>query len=135
MRQETVWKFETARFSVRLEIEQDYGYRYDGDDENGETQANLDNGEYIAFDSRVVVDMDGQEIGSDSLGGSVYDSNDYSEFWTAHRTSSAEYRNTLAQKAQNRVICHYFPDMVCIAVKAARQKVAAMKSPPRLRAA
>ena len=65
---ETVWTFDTARFRVALQITPDYAYRYDGDDEDGETQAKLDSGEYVAFDSRVVVMLDGEEIGSDSLG-------------------------------------------------------------------
>ena len=123
----TVWEFKTARISVALQIDQDINYVYDGDDEDGETQSKLNSGEYVAFDSRVVVYLDGSEIGSDSLGGSVYDTNNVDEFWTAHRTSPAEYRNTLAQKAQNRVICHYFPDMVAQACKSARAHLRDLK--------
>lgn len=131
----TQWQFSTARFTVRLELARDRGYRYDGDDEKGETQRALDNGDYIAFDSRVVVELDGEEIASDSLGGSVYGRTDFSEFWTAHRASSAEYRNTLAQKAQRRVICHYFPSMVAQAIHEARRELAKRQELPRLRKA
>ncbi len=118
---ETVWSFETARFRVELQISEDIGYRYDGDDEDGSTQESLDSGELIAFDSRVVVTLDGREIGFDSLGGSVYAPANAPDFWQAHRTSSADYRNTLALKARNIAVCHYFPDMVRQAIAEARR--------------
>jgi hypothetical protein len=132
---ETVWTFATARFSVRLEIQFDHGYQYDGDDENGETQAALDAGDYVAFDSRVVVELDGEEIASDSLGGSVYDTNTVDEFWTAHRDRDPMNRNCSAMRAArggNVCIGHYFPSMVAEAIAAAR---AFLNSAPRLRAA
>ena len=129
---ETVWTFKTARFLVSLAIAQDYGYQYDGDDPDGETQAKLDNGEYVAFDSRVTVELDGRVIGEDNLGGSVYGANECSEFWRAHWNSAAKYRNTLAQKYRHCVICHYFPDMVAQAVAEAR---ATLANRPKLRVA
>jgi hypothetical protein len=116
-----VWEFKTARFVVALEIQRDRGYQYDGDDEDGETQAKLDSGEYVAFDSCVVVEFDGEEIARDSLCGSVYASGETSEFWTAHRTSAPEGRNY--QPGQNYVVCHYFPDMVRTACEAAREYI------------
>lgn len=117
----TVWKFETARFGVFLRLERDYGYSYDGDDENGEIQAKLKSGEYVAFDSTVTVEFDGEVIAENHLGGSVYAADDVAEFYTAHRDSPAEYRNTLEQKAAGRVICHYFPSMVAEACQEARE--------------
>lgn len=120
----TVWKFALGRVSVELEISQDYGYQYDGDDENGETQAALDSGEFVAFDSIVRCYVDNLECGVDTLGGSVYEFGRESEFWQAHRTSEPEYRNTLAQKELGRVIGHYFPDMVREAIRQARETVA-----------
>lgn len=125
MKQGTVWQFRTDRLTVRLEIERDRRYQYDGDDEDGETQAKIDSGEYVAFDSRVVVELeDGTEIGSDSLGGSVYSADDYSDFWRAHRDKDAMNRNCSAMRAArgaNVVICHYFPDMVQQAIDEARK--------------
>lgn len=118
---ETVWSFATDKFTVKLQLSPEDGYQYDGDDPDGETQAKIDSGEYIAFESRVVVMANGKVIGSDYLGGSVYDASEVDQFWTSHRTSSAEYRNTLAQKAKNICICHYFPDMVRIAIADARK--------------
>lgn len=127
---ETVWRFATARFEVKLQLAQDVGYQYDGDDENGETQAALDSGEYIAFDSRVVVYCDGRELGADYLGGSVYACDDYQEFWTAHRDPNPENRNCAATNAKH-IICHYFPGMVRQAIGEARK---ALSEAPRLRA-
>jgi hypothetical protein len=118
----TVWSFNTSRFAVSLQVEIDYDYQYDGDDEDGETQAALDSGEYVAFDSRVVVELDGIEIASDSLGGSVYAADSMDEFWTAHRGADPMNRNCSIMRAErgaNVVICHYFPDMVREAVRSA----------------
>lgn len=116
------WKFRSGRFVVSLYIDQDYGYQYDGDDPDGETQAKLDEGEYIAFDSTVSVSLDGKEIGSDHLGGSVYAVDDMADFWTAHRSADPMNRNCSIMRAArggNVCIGHYFPDMVRNAIKEA----------------
>lgn len=130
-----VWEFKTERFTVYLEVERDRGYRYDGDDEDGEVQRKLDSGEYVAFDSAVIVELDGEEISRDSLGGSVYESGRAAEFWTAHRDPDAMNRNCSIMRAArggNVCICHYFPDMVRIAVQEARDH---LRKYPRGRAA
>jgi hypothetical protein len=129
MKNGAVWTFKTKRFCVMLKLEQDYGYRYDGDDPDGETQAKLDSGEYVAFDSDVVVYLDGEEIGRDSLGGSVYDANNVREFWTAHRDPDPKNRNCAANAYR---IGHYFPGMVAEACKEAR---AFLAKAPRVRSA
>ena len=136
MRSGRKWRFRTARFTVEFSIERDHGYCYDGDDPDGEVQAKLDSGEYVAFDSVVEIYLDGgdEPIATDYLGGSVYADGEESEFWRAHWDSPAEYRNTLAQKAAGRVICHYFPDMVRQAIAEAREYVRAMPIPPYVRA-
>lgn len=131
----TVWKFETARFRVEFAIAYDYGYKYDGDDENGETQAKIDSGEYVAFDSRVRVLLDGRVVGEDHLGGSVYAQGEESEFWTAHRDRDPMNRNCSIMreaKGGNVCICHYFPDMVSSAIGEARKTLSGL---PKLRAA
>lgn len=135
---ETLWTFKTARFAVRFDIMPDYGYQYDGDDENGETQAALDSGEMVAFDSRVVVSLDGEEIGSDHLGGSVYYANKVAEFYTAHRDRDPMNRNCSIYRDHMKAttghlctICHYFPDMVTQAIAEAR---AFLATAPRMRA-
>lgn len=119
----TVWQFHTERLSVDLELIEDCHYRYDGDDPDGETQAKLDSGEYVAFDSIVRVYWDGVEIASDYLGGSVYAYNNVAEFYTAHRDKNPMHRNCSIMRAQhgnNVVICHYFPSMVRTACEQAR---------------
>jgi len=135
MTKSLAWEFCTSRFRVALHVTFDHGYRYDGDDENGETQAKLDAGEYVAFDSSVIVELDGIEIASDSLGGSVYAAGAVSEFWTAHRDGDAMNRNCSVMRAArggNVCICHYFPEMVRAAIGEARRSLAAL---PTLRAA
>lgn len=117
------WSFVTARFRVQLDIESDYNHKYDGDDENGEIQRMLDDGELVAFDSSVRVYLDGNLIGADYLGASIYQIGKEYEFWTAHRDPNPMNRNCSIMRAArgNVTICHYFPDMVREAIKAARQ--------------
>lgn len=130
---ETVWIFRTKRFCVALQMEQDYNYRYDGDDEDGEIQRKLDNGDYIAFDSRVVVYFKDMEVGRDSLGGSVYDWRNRQDFWTAHRNPDPMSRNCSIMRATTgRAYGHYFPGMVTEAIAEARKLLCAT---PRMRCA
>lgn len=131
-----VWEFNTDRFKITLDIELDNGYRYDGDDPDGEVQSKLNDGEFIAFDSIVTVFCDDMEIASDSLGGSVYDPDEMSDFWTAHRDSNPMNRNCSLMRAARRdgtCIGHYFPDMVSQAIKDARRYLANVRLPPVLR--
>lgn len=132
-----VWQFRTARFAVTLTLARDYGYRYDGDDEDGGTQAALDSGELVAFDAKASVLFDGEEIASDYLCGSVYGADDVADFFTDHRSSDPMNRNcTIMRKAwkgegnpEAKVsICHYFPDMVAAAIEEARTHMAALHS-------
>ena len=135
---DTVWTFRTARFLVTLELTHCDGYIYDGDDEDGETQAALDNGDLIAFDSAVRVFLDGEEIGADYLGGSVYSADNFREFYKAHRDRNPLERNcTIGSELRGgSVICHYFPGMVSEAVKAARAELKRRaETAPRMRAA
>lgn len=124
MKQGKVWSFKTERFEVALMIERDRHYKYDGDDEDGEIQSKLDSGEYVAFNSAVVVKVDENEIASDHLGGSVYAADNYKEFWTSHRDPDFLNRNCSlmrAVKGENVMIGHYFPDMVRTACEQARE--------------
>jgi hypothetical protein len=130
---ETVWTFDTARFSVQLQLTQDCDQTYDGDDDNGETQENINSGVYTMFDSRVVVLWDDRMIGADYLGSNVYA--EPKEFWTAHRESDPMSRNcSIMRKARgdNVCVCHYFPSMVSEAIKAARENLCNV---PKLRCA
>lgn len=123
-----VWSFRTPRFVVALSLEYERGYQYDGEDPDGETQAKLDSGEYVAFDSVVSVALDGTIISQDWLSGSVYSDGSEREFWQGHRDPNPAHRNCAANECR---VGHYFPGMVREAIKEARRVLA---SAPRLRA-
>lgn len=92
-------------------------------------KAKLDAGEYVAFDSSVTVWLDGHKVGEDHLGGSVYEASSVSDFWTAHRDSDPMNRNCSIMRNErggNVSICHYFPDMVRVAVSDARSFIDGM---------
>jgi hypothetical protein len=124
------WRFETANFVIRFRIERDHNYIYDGDDENGETQAALNSGDYVAFNSFVEVEYEGEVIGTDALFGSVYGADTVADFWTAHRADNPMERNSSImrlKRGKNACICHYFPDMVREAVREARREIVRRK--------
>jgi hypothetical protein len=108
-----IWTAETAHFVVSLILEQSFE-KYDGEDENGEIQAELDSGELVMFDSKVVVEFYANdknliEIGADYLGRSVYKDGETVKFMGDG----------------------YFKDMLANACAEARRHVAAM---PKVRA-
>jgi hypothetical protein len=114
-----LWRFETARFAVVCEALPEDMDPADSFDFEEDIQA-VRNGEVEWFCARVrVLDNDGRELGSDTLGGCAYKT--YSDFITAHRTAAADSRNTLEAKAHHVVFCHYFPDMVRQALGEARR--------------
>ena len=73
-----VWQFETAQFRVVLELDLDPTF---GDEEESKIRYGLASGELVAFNSDVIVYFRGEEIGRDSLSGSVYRWNSVSDFW------------------------------------------------------
>jgi len=138
MKDGRVWSFKTRQFRVSLILQRNWRYQYDGDDPEGETQAKLNSGEYVAFDSRVEVEWEGQVIGENHLGGSVYSADNVSEFWTAHRDPDPMNRNCSIMRANHpsgpRVsICHYFPGMVEEAISEARQYIRDLPAVPYIR--
>lgn len=124
-----VWTFETDKLLIELECVRSYGYKYDGDDEDGETQAALNRGDLVAFDSFVRVHLKNGEsraepLAVESLYGSVYEKGRISAFWTDHRDPDPMNRNCSLfrkQRGENSCIAHYFPDMVREAIRAARE--------------
>lgn len=107
-----IWRFATERFIVTCHAEPE-----DLDPADSFSEA-----DDIAFASdgnpahwfcavvRVRTYDSGLELGRDVLGGCSYHS--FREFLAGHRAANPEGRNTLAMKARNTVVCHYFPDMV-----------------------
>lgn len=79
----TIWQAITRNYSIRLVLTEDVGYQWDGDlGPDDDTQDRLDDGTYVAFDSDVIVELDGVEIARASLGGSVYEPHKTHEFMT-----------------------------------------------------
>lgn len=127
----TLWSFETENLEVRLTGDRFKNYRYDGDDEDGETQAALDRGDFVAYDFAVEVILKHATgylgnrvvIGSDHLCGNAYERENLSKFWMAHRDSDSMNRNCTAfrkVRGENSCVAHYFPDMVRQAIEQAR---------------
>lgn len=108
MHWETMWKFHTKRFSVSWQIAPDFDLDLSWDDD-GSIRQGLDSGFYTAFMSRVVVLLDGNEIGVDYLGGSIYE-------------NPAEFRDHIGIKKQPH--CgSYFSQMVRQAIAEARNRL------------
>ncbi len=130
-----MFHFCTKRFAISAFIEYDDNYRYNGDDEDAGTQRKLDSGEYVAFDTQVVIHFDGLKIADEWLCGNVYAFGEEDQFFSDHWRSEDLYRNCEAMRAKrghNAVICHYFPSMVKEAVSQARKF---LNNVPKLRAA
>jgi hypothetical protein len=76
----TIWSATTRNFYIYWATEQSYE-PYDGEDEDGSIQRELDDGTLVMFHSKVwVEDGDGKEIASDYLGASVYRSGNVAQF-------------------------------------------------------
>lgn len=116
-----LWRFETARFAVvcTAEVGDDLDLSWD---DTGEVRERIESGLYVMFCAKVAVLLDGREIAADYLGQCIYESG--REFVTSHRDPDPMNRNcTLMRAARGGqgAIGHYFPDMVSIAVKEARE--------------
>ena len=114
-----LWSFATERFAVTfhaLQENMDPSDSFEFDDDIAFARQ----GGAAWFCAAVIVTdtMTGETLGSDYLGGCSYRS--FREFYSAHWRDPAEGRNTLAMKARNTAVCHYFPDMVRTAIGEAR---------------
>ena len=118
MSKHVAWSFKTARYEVRLLIEDEDLPPEDTFERSEDIEAIREGrGEY--FCAHVQVLKDGKAIADDYLGGCWYDS--FNDFYASHRTGPDAYRNTLANKARGVSYVHYFPDMVRSAISEARQ--------------
>lgn len=120
---ETLWRFNTKRFSVDLACAEEYAPDISWD-ESGEVREKLESGEYVCACFRIRVLLDGAEIASDYLGESIYA--DVSDFRREHIGLTAKSR------ADGCNYGDYFSGMVRGAISAARKH---LKNPPRLRVA
>src|SRR5471032_3005792 len=120
---DTLWAFETARFSVSLRCELDIDPDLSWAD--ADTMAKIDRGDWTVFVFIVSVRLDGREIAASALGGSVYA--DPRDFARDHRDTDPRKRNSSIMRAangDNAVICHYFPGMVREPIADARSALA-----------
>lgn len=125
---EPVWSKETANFKVILDVT-DEDFPVDvGDD--GETAAAVDSGELCHFVARVRVihKRTGTELGTDYLGGCIYDS---PEAFVDHREAARSTRELRAKESERNICCgSYFGDMVREAIREARTKLVDLQSVP-----
>jgi len=119
---ETMWTFETARFRATWAIEPDDDCDLSFD-ETGETADNIRSGLWRCFTSRVMIELDGQEIGTDYLGGSIY-------------ANPEEFRDHIGINVKSRRdgknYGSYFSDMVRQAIAEAREEM--KRERPKMRA-
>ncbi len=115
---ENIWSFETARVRVAFDVapENDLDLSWD---EDGSTAAGLESGEYVAFQARMTVYIDGAEAGADYLGNCIYRS---AEEFIDHRGCKAGGYGS------------YFSDMVRGAIAEARQFASRPALPLRITA-
>lgn len=120
---EIIWQFDTANFRVICHAEADDMRPEDAFEQPEDVAFALEENPAHWFCAFVSVWFGDDEnnlicLAHDVLGGCSYRS--FEEFVSSHRSPDPENRNTLAMKANKRVICHYFPDMVRQAIAAAR---------------
>ena len=105
-------EFETEQFKVIVDAlpEDDLDLSWD---ESGETARKLDAGLYIAFvaRARVVLKSTGQELGSDYLGGCIYESLDAFE---DHRECGRQNRKTIKQEGRFQIYRKARPYPSCL---------------------
>lgn len=150
---ETIWTFDTRRFSVELAFAPE-----DTDPSDSfELQEDIDavrNESVLWFQARVTVSSNGHVIGSDYLGACAYASAE--DFYTSHRDPDPMNRNCSIMRESwcesccgigetfscvtcksckgvgtrhNVSICHYFPSMISEAIADARATLAAAEAP------
>lgn len=124
MEWETIWRFDTRRFTVLCEVTpcQDNPSDVFGFDSDVEA---VRNGDVQYFDARVrVLSAWGDELGCDYLGACSYKSTD--DFVAGHRDRDPMSRNSSLMRAkngENTSICYYFPSMVREATGQARKRL------------
>lgn len=123
MHYEEIWRFDTARYTVALEVAPEDMDPADSFEFPEDIEA-VRSGAVEWFTARVAVYRDGAEVAADYLGGCAYRT--FEEFYTSHRDPDPMNRNCTLMRAAhpagpNVTICHYFPGMVAEAVRMARE--------------
>lgn len=118
-----IYRFETARFAIVCIAEpeeMDPADSFCTDDDVAFARED-DPAHWFCAVVQIVDLAGGAVLGRDSLGGCSY--NSFDEFVSSHWRSSPDGRNTLAMKAKNTCVGHYFPDMVRTALAEARETI------------
>lgn len=111
----TMREFRTKHFRVVADAIEDCDIDLSWDDD-GSIRKGLESGKYIAFCARVRVFYKGSEVGSDYLGGCIYES--FEDFMD-HRECGKQNRQWAAEGKEGR--CgSYFKDMISQAISEAR---------------
>lgn len=119
----TMREFKTKNFKVVCDAIEDYDVDLSFD-EDGSTLKALERGELICFTARVRVFYDGNEVGSDYLGGCIYTS---LEEFMDHKECGAQNRKWEAEGNPGR--CgSYFYQMITDAIKEARKTILAQQA-------
>ena len=121
---ETVWTFKTRNYTIALEILPEDLDPADSFEFPEDIKA-VRNGNVEWFCACVsIYGPNGALLGRDYLGGCAYAT--VEEFYTSHRDRDPMNRNCSVMRAaqgDNVVICHYFPEMVRIAIIEARNAI------------
>jgi hypothetical protein len=95
----TIREFNTARFRVVADAIEDYGIDLSYD-EDGSIRRKLERGDLISFTARVRVFFEDAEIGSNYLGGCVYES---LKAFEDHRECGAQNRKLIKQEGRFQI--------------------------------
>lgn len=119
-------EFNTRHFRVVIEAHADNEMDLSHDENADETIEKLERGEWVAFQvaARVILKDTGQELGTDHLGGCIYET---IEAFADHRKCGKQNRKWERQGKRGR--CgSYFSDMIGQAIAEARQNLARTKA-------
>lgn len=113
----TIWSFKTPNFTITVTAEEEFDLDLSFD-ETGETTEKINSGDLCAFCAKASVRFHGAEIGTDYLGGCIYE-------------SPRDFRDhvglAIKSRADGRNYGSYFPDMVREAIREAREFIADAK--------
>jgi len=102
-----MWEFKTAQFRVIWSIRECGDIDLSWVENSRNIRASIDDGTLTAFNSKVTVYHNNKEIGSDTLGQSIYE-------------NPADFRDHIGAQGKHG---SYFTDMITIAIKEARQNM------------
>lgn len=118
----TIRTFKTRNFKVIVDAieEDDLDLSFDEDDS---VRKGLESGKFVAFVARVRVLLHGSEVGTDYLGGCIYESLDAFQDHRVVGKQNADYE----ARGESGRSGSYFHDMIRTAIAEAREHVAELQ--------